>query len=126
MIALSIQNPWAYAIMELGKDIENRTWPLPKNIIGQRILIHVGKKYDQEGHIWIENNFNTTIPKDELVKQLSGIVGSVRIDGCVQESDSLWFFGPYGFVLSEPVGIEFKPLSGQLGFFKVSDDFGTK
>lgn len=44
MYALTLIQPWAYAIASLGKDIENRTWVPPGRCLGQRIAIHAGAK----------------------------------------------------------------------------------
>lgn len=44
MKALTVFPEWAYAIRFLGKDVENRTWQPPKNIIGRRIALHSGLK----------------------------------------------------------------------------------
>ena len=38
--ALSIKQPWASAIAFADKRVENRTWPAPSWIIGQRIALH--------------------------------------------------------------------------------------
>jgi ASCH domain len=43
MRALSIQQPWAWAIAAAGKDIENRTWPTSYR---GRLAIHASKAYD--------------------------------------------------------------------------------
>jgi hypothetical protein len=49
--ALTLIQPWAYAITNCGKDIENRSWPAPTGP-GQRmhwastLLIHAGKTVD--------------------------------------------------------------------------------
>ena len=48
-----------------------------------------------------------------------GIVGSVEVTDCVDRSDSPWFFGPFGFVLRDPIRLVFEPCRGALGFFKV-------
>jgi hypothetical protein len=48
-----------------------------------------------------------------------GIVGAVTITGCVRESASPWFNGPFGFQLAEPVPLPFHPFKGQLKFFDV-------
>lgn len=42
--ALTLLNPWAYAITNLGKRVENRTWPAPQHV--DRVLIHAGKSWD--------------------------------------------------------------------------------
>jgi hypothetical protein len=49
--ALTLIQPWAYAITNCGKDVENRSWPAPTGP-GQRmhwastLLIHAGKTVD--------------------------------------------------------------------------------
>lgn len=40
MIALSIRQPWAWHILNSGKDIENRDWPTR---FRGRVLIHASK-----------------------------------------------------------------------------------
>lgn len=40
--ALTIYPEWIYAILHLGKDVELRTWPAPKALIGQDLLLHAG------------------------------------------------------------------------------------
>jgi hypothetical protein len=30
MYAITLRPQWAYAVARLGKDVENRTWPLPE------------------------------------------------------------------------------------------------
>lgn len=43
MHALTIIQPWAWAVAHAGKDVENRTWAPPAALIGQDIAIHAGK-----------------------------------------------------------------------------------
>jgi len=109
--ALSIQQPWAWAILN-GKDIENRSWYTP---VRGRILIHAGKKLDYDGVMFLQT-MNVIAPKN---LPLGGIVGSVELVDCVTKSDSPWFFGKYGFVLKNPVELPFVQYRGQLGFFDV-------
>ena len=111
MKALSIQQPWAWAILN-GKDIENRSWYTP---VRGRILIHAGKKLDYDGVMFLQT-MNVIAPKN---LPLGGIVGSVELVDCVTKSDSPWFFGKYGFVLKNPVELPFVQYRGQLGFFDV-------
>lgn len=42
--ALTLTPEWAWAVCYLDKRVENRTWPAPASIIGQRIAIHAGLK----------------------------------------------------------------------------------
>lgn len=117
-VALSIQQPWAWAILKAGKDIENREW---FSHYRGRFLIHAGKRYDKEGHCWIEEQFQIKIPPNLPV---GGIVGSVRLVDIVDmrkhQCKSKWFFGRFGFVLSEPQEMNFIPYRGKLGFFQVA------
>lgn len=114
MKALSIQQPWAYAILHSGKDIENRDWPTR---LRGRVLIHAGKKIDKESIEILEYEYSVLITPDMLVT--GGIIGSVEIMDCVTSSKSKWFFGKYGFVLRKPIVLQFMPCRGQLGFFDV-------
>jgi len=125
MKALSIRQPWAWMILNAGKNIENRHWPTS---VRGRILIHAGKGMTRNEYDDACNSFQIrlrdsglAIPSFETVAR-GGIVGSVEIVDCVTESESPWFFGRYGFVLRDPRPIPFKPWRGQLGFFDVQMD----
>ena len=110
--ALSIKQPWASLILHYGKDIENRSWKLPKKHKGQRIIIHAGKTIDRWAGEYYSNMVKS-VPRGRLI-------GEVTILDYVTESDSEWFEGPYGFVLSEPLAYKHPlPCKGQLGFFPV-------
>jgi hypothetical protein len=124
MIALSIRQPWAWLILNGGKDIENRDWPTKYR---GRILVHAAKgmSSDEWGHAWDFAQGSGAGPK-ALERDLTfhtiergGIVGSVEIVDCVTDSDSRWFVGKYGFVLRDPQPLPFTPWRGQLGFFDV-------
>ena len=111
MKALSIQQPWADLIVWGGKDIENRSWRLPNHMVGQRIHVHAGKRLDRA----TLDFFNMTVPAERL----GALLGTVKITGCVTESDSEWFSGPYGFTLADPAPhLHPIPCRGRLGFFQ--------
>ncbi len=42
MKALTLRHPWPYCFARLGKDIENRSWPFPGDLVGQPIALHGG------------------------------------------------------------------------------------
>ena len=44
MRALTLHQPWAQLMVWGLKNIETRSWPAPKGLIGQRIAIHAGKR----------------------------------------------------------------------------------
>ena len=114
MKALSIQQPWAWAIATGKKDVENRTWPTKRR---GWVLIHAGKKVDLEA---MRELTRRGVLRGTEDMQTGAIVGAMRIDDCVTTSKSEWFSGPHGFTIGDAV--EFKrPLAmpGMLGFFEV-------
>lgn len=116
MKCLSLKQPWAWAVISAGKDIENRTW---RTRYRGPFLIHASQNYDPAGHEWIEKQVNMTIPED-LSK--GGIIGRVNLLDCVEQSSSPWFMGPIVWVLQSPEPLPFIPYRGRLGLFEVSDD----
>lgn len=121
MIALSIRQPWAWHILNSGKDIENRDWPTR---FRGRVLIHASKgmtraEYeDGQDPLWAHAGPTIELPPIERLER-GGIVGSVEIVDCVMASDSPWFCGRFGFVLRDPQPLPFVPWKGRLGFFDV-------
>lgn len=50
MKAISIQQPWAWAILHAGKDVENRTW---RTTYRGPVAIHASKAVDPEGSAFL-------------------------------------------------------------------------
>jgi len=120
MLCLSIRQPWAHLILHHGKDIENRTWPTK---VRGRILIHASKsmtRQEYEDAAWFAYECRRVhLPDCWPVDLPRGcIVGSVEIVDCVQQWDSPWFGGPWGFVLRNPQPLQVTPCRGALGFFR--------
>ena len=114
MRTLSIQQPWAWLIIHAGKDIENRSWETP---VRGPIQVHTGKVFDHMGYDTVRTRFPDIEMPLAVDFDRGGIVGMVEIVDCVTASDSQWFCGPYGFVLENPIPIDFRRYSGQLGWF---------
>jgi hypothetical protein len=112
MRALSINQPWGWAIVHGGKDIENRDWHT--NYRGE-FLIHVGLKYDVSDDPFVLQTSGFDYYDPEVVT--GGIIGKAEIVDCVRQSDSPWFFGRYGFVIRNARPLPFRPCKGRLGFF---------
>lgn len=125
--AISIRQPWAWLILNGGKDIENRSWPTK---FRGRVLIHASKGMTIEEYKEVRDDFlpfeiepftatraKITLPPFEAMER-GGIVGEVEIVNCVDVSGSVWFYGPYGFVLRNPKPLPFIPCRGALGFFR--------
>lgn len=123
-MALSIRQPWAWAIMQIGKDIENRSW---ETLYRGPVAVHAAKgctRYEYDDFIRTVHTVSLThpFPAGAVVPRLidlprGGIVGTVEIVDCVMRSESPWFFGRFGFVLRNPQPCAFIPVKGALGFF---------
>lgn len=126
-LALTIRQPWAWAIVNAGKDIENRRWPT--NYRGP-ICIHAAKGMTELEWVDAMDFIDRDIPlprpeahsrraraiNSEAAKR-GGIIATAEIVDCVQQSESPWFFGPYGFVLANVQPVPFLPCKGALGLF---------
>lgn len=126
-VALSIRQPWAWAVIVLGKDVENRTWRTRHR---GPLLIHASatlKKADVADFLAHVDRFPDLLARldaagglqlDELRSQAGGIVGRVDLVDSVTRSDSPWFVGPHGFTLARAEPLPFQPCKGQLGLFQ--------
>jgi hypothetical protein len=119
--ALSIRQPWAWLIVNGYKDIENRSWNTKYR---GRVLVHASKGMtlaDYESAKSICDNLpplkRIRLPLPEKLEK-GGIVGYTHILNCIDHSDSPWFFGPKGFVLSTSKPLPFTPMKGKLSFFE--------
>lgn len=127
IVALSIRQPWAWLILNAGKDIENRGW---STRFRGRILVHAAKGMTRDEYVeairFAMDYCNVPPQKLPLFSDLErgGIVGSVEIVDCVSQSESPWFVGTHGFVLRNPEILPFRPYKGQLGFFEVKEASG--
>ena len=114
-LALSVQQPWAWLIVNGFKPVENRTWPTK---VRGWVGIHAGKTFDYQGYEWACSEFpQIDIPAPDAF-ELGGIVGRARLADCVEEHESPWFVGPFGFVFSEASPLPFVECRGRLGFFR--------
>lgn len=108
---LSIRQPWAHAIIHLGKDIENRS--KRTNYRGE-LYIHAALKAESHLTVYPDGRF---VALEDLFFR-GGLIGKVDLIDCVIKSESPWFAGMYGYVLANPRPLDvFVPLTGQLGIF---------
>ena len=90
ILALSLRQPWAWAILNAGKDIENRSWPTRHRGL---TLIHAAKvmiRREYEEFDDYANTFGRATKKLPEFPDLprGGIVGQVEIVDCVSSSTS--------------------------------------
>lgn len=83
--ALSIRQPWAWALVHGGKNPENRTWPPPERLIGRRWLAHASQRVEVADLEFAASLAGLSFTGDVAVelRQLprGAIVGSFRLDG---------------------------------------------
>lgn len=119
MKALSIKQPWAWAIFNKGKDIENRTWQTNQR---GTVLIHVSKTSAENAPPELFKEWQKANLEGDESAAMGGIIGQVDIVDCVQHHDSEWKFSHcFGFVLKNAKKLPFKKMNGQMGFFDVAD-----
>jgi ASCH domain len=116
MKTLSIRQPWAEAIIRLGKDVENRSWSTRHR---GPLLIHASKRAE------VVICRQLAINPDELV--YGAIVGIVDLVDCVQDSTSTWAEkGQWHWILRNPRRLSDPiPMRGRLGLFEISVDLGA-
>ena len=123
-IALSIRQPWAWAIIHAGKNIENRTW---STSFRGPVAIHAAKGMTGDevtifseflGDLRLEGAVSASVKGPHYGSlPRGGIIGVAEITGCVNRSGSPWFVGPWGFVIANARPVDFIPFKGALGFF---------
>ena len=131
--ALSLRQPWAALLVHGCKWIEIRRWPTD---FRGRLLIHAAKLLDSRFARWPE------LPDDvrKTTELRGGIIGSIEITGCVRYrtidafkadrrlhlNEPAWFQTPamYGFVMTRPERLPFRPLLGYVKIFEVTESLG--
>jgi hypothetical protein len=111
VLALTIRQPHASAILHLGKDVENRRWDTPHRGL---VAIHAGKSLDGTAPPWMGEALESPLP-------LGHVIGVVELTDVVSHKSSKWarrdhFHWLLGNVraLSEPI-----PCRGQQGLWSL-------
>ena len=123
MKILTIRQPWATAIMQLGKDVENRTWTTKYR---GKLFIHAG--YYKPTELDFENLINTipnfTLKSIQTINNINyirgAILGYVTLTDIVNNSSSKWAIeGQNHWLLTNPVLLKIPVYcSGKQGLWK--------
>lgn len=124
MKAITIRQPWAQLIIDGRKDIENRDW---RTTHRGAILIHASAP----SHVDVAEHAKCSVfmrsrglglPPSIQPDARGAALGICFLSECVCNTDSPWFTGKYGLVLSAPLRFE-KPIAmkGALGIWETSE-----
>ena len=121
MKALTIRQPWAWAIGESGKRIENRTWA--PSYRGP-LLIHAGKgcttaELDDAIRWMRSRGLPTPSLLDYATMPRGAVVAQCELVDVVRESDDPWFMGPVGWVLENVRKVPPLHVRGAQGLFEI-------
>ena len=97
--AISVRQPWAWAVVHAGKDVENRGPHAPRLFqaaVGQRVYIHASKSMTTAE--WLEAKsfmakLGVACPSSSDL-MYGGIIGSVLVVDIITRHPSPWFLGP--------------------------------
>ena len=123
MRALSVAQPWAECIVSKGKNIENRSWNTKHR---GYFLIHASASKSKERFQYCFDDYGIKFDPEEL--SFGAIVGIAELSDVVTKktltrTTKKWFYGEYGFVLSNVIKLK-QPIKvkGSLSFWKTPAD----
>ncbi|MEO1639763.1 MAG: hypothetical protein AAFU41_11015 [Pseudomonadota bacterium] len=121
-IALSVRQPWAWAIVAGHKPIENRSAGSIRagGMDCRRIAIHAaaGLKQDEyDWGVWRLQRHGVSCPRPDALPR-GAIIGAVDVVEIITQSDNAWFGGQCGLLLANAVMCDPIPAKGALGYFR--------
>ena len=120
-IALSVRQPWAWAIIHAGKDIENRSAAAIRHGMTCRpIAIHAAKGITQREYADASDfmaEIGIACPRPDLLTR-GAVIGLATVTDIVADSPSPWWMGPRGLVLTDARPVAPIPATGALGYFQ--------
>jgi hypothetical protein len=115
--ALSLRQPWLWAILFAGKTVENRIW---RTEYRGRIRLHASKTWDDDGETYLSHQ-GLIVPNYFVCRDkgwLGAYLGEVSIVDCGEFFPCLghehhpWAFGPVCWILADPVAYA-EPIPGR-------------
>jgi hypothetical protein len=144
MLALTVLQPWEWALSKGVKPVENRNWAPPKSLLGQYIALHAGKRIDEDGvpgfteiagtpHVSARiQAVHGDRPLTLRMLPLGAITCVARLARVVTSGDDLsekarpWFFGPFGWVFEDVQEFEAIPCRGFQKLWVIPPDVASR
>ena len=132
--AISLYAPWAWAILHLGKDVENRGLYFPayqgwvflhasKTLTRPKMVAEMAAVERMAGRAGKSSMVQADFSVDRLMAMQGHIVGLVELTGKVLSSESPWFVGPAGLTLGRRMTLVTPvPAKGALGIWRAPAD----
>lgn len=142
MRAITVRQPWAWAIFHAQKDVENRDWG--RTVARGRIAIHAGKRLDPDGIETVAaaaGHSTSSLIGLMTEAPLGAIIGTVEVVSIHEaymmppENGGLRMLSchrPWGlptryhWMLANPRPCEPIPCRGALGLWTVPDDIAAR
>lgn len=125
--AITLRQPWAWAVMHAGKDLENRKQKLCRP---GWYFLHAGLggelgEYEKAREFIWDAAWSRTTKEDETPQippmfdevQRGGVVAAVKFGEWITESESPWFVGPKAIKIEAVVPLKFQAGRGMQGVF---------
>ena len=125
-IALSVRQPWAWAIVAGHKVIENRSAGSIRagRMVPGPVAVHAATamtRSEYDWAVWRLARHGVTCPRPEVLVRRA-IIGAVKVTEIVDRSYSEWFGGPMGLGLEDAVQCDPVAAPGALGYFEWSEE----
>jgi hypothetical protein len=113
---LTIRQPWAWAVIHGGKDVENRSWPTKHR---GPLLIHAGRAFEFDEYETVKRLAAQPPPPAREFTH-GAIIGVVELVDCLQGSHSEWAVnGQWHWCLRNPQPFDQAvPCPGKLGLWR--------
>lgn len=133
MKCLSVRQPWAWAIFNAGKDVENRSQRTNYRgpLVIQASAYHKWHEIAQDLVVVALRTGNWDMPERHVLERTLGcVVGVVDLVDCVRGHSSPWALkDQWHWLLANPRRVRLVPLKGQLGLFDCDiemEEIGTR
>lgn len=111
MRALTLHQPWAWAIAHSTKRLENRTWAPPPSLVGKYLAIHAGAEPRSRADRERCSDICAELGAEESKLVFGAIVAVARVTGSRQSAPDFgdpqleWWAGPVAWALDDVVAL---------------------